>query len=544
MTIVVLIIAPLLYWVLGAPFLLRRKDAGLLMAPLLGGAIAGLGAEFAFAVKWSTPITTLSLLAISALLTLFRIYRDKQGRVALANLADLYGFYLLALVPAIISPFPVLGTWDGDWLFLYEAGQSLWKGTELTAESLQRPPLFGAGASLLWIFQEGLTPFQIYAAVMSAGAVGACVFALRMFGCNIALKRLLPLLVLTPFFLHHTAACWGKLMAAGLLVAAGAELASSKSRPAEWWSALWFALAVAVHQSSLLYAPLLFGIWIVTPRQDTFSALMKWLARLAILGILLVGSFEAWTVYHYGLDAKIAANPSVAQRDPQVTLFENSAFVILTSFVGWAPLDSLTRWLYQPDATTVLRAGKEGFWLLTSWIQVMAGTFLGVWGPILLAGRRSLGSAIKKQRTTRPWWILGGAAGGVVILNGLLNPFASSNGTMQTGLVGLGLAGLLVLIANVETTLPSQHRRAIIATAIFGFVPWFFLNAGVSAGSHLSSSFREKFLNGSEGDWSRIAANDLSPLGLSHPLLQLVCVAALACYLLFKGIRRPLTINR
>jgi len=115
---------------------------------------------------------------------------------------------------------------------------------------------------------------------------------------------------------------------------------------------------------------------------------------------------------------------------------------------------------------------------------------------------------------------------------------------MQTGLVGLGLAGLLVLIAKVETTLPSQHRPAIIATAIFGFVPWFFLNAGVSAGSHLSSSFREKFLNGSEGDWSRIAANDLSPLGLSHPLLQLVCVAALACYLLFKGFRRPLTINR
>jgi hypothetical protein len=543
MTIVLLFIAPLLYWLPGAAFLLGRKDGGLFLAPLLGGAIAGLAAEFAYAVKWSVPATTLSVLAITALLTLARLYRETSARVALGSLGELYGFYLLALVPALLSPFPIAGTWDGDWLFLYEAGQSLWKGTDLTAESLQRPPLFGGGASFLWLFQGGLIPFQIYAAVMSAGTIGACVFALRRHGCHITLRRLLPLLVLTPFFLHHTAACWGKLMAAGLLVASGAELASNKSRPAEWWSALWFALAVAVHQSSLLYAPLLLGIRLLPPHRNTAPALLKWLTRMAIPGILLVGSFEGWTVFHYGLEAKIAANPSVAQRDPALSLLENTAMVILTSFVGWSPLESLLRWLEQADAFTLARAGKEGFWLLTSWVQVMAGTFLGVWGPVLLASRFRRGDILTEKHSTKSLWIPGSSAAVVVVLNGLLTPFASSHGTMQAGLVGLGLAGLLIFIAAMEAVCPSRHRAALILTTVFGFLPWLLLNAGISAGSHLSASFRDMFLNGSEGDWKRIVANDLTPLGLSHPALQLFCVAALAFYLLFQMKRHPLTIT-
>ena len=88
-----------------------------------------------------------------------------------SSLAQSVLLYFVALVPIAISPFPILGNWGGDWLFLFKSGRELVEGVPMTAGTLQRPPLFGAAAVPLWIVADGLVPFQLFAAVMSGGVL-------------------------------------------------------------------------------------------------------------------------------------------------------------------------------------------------------------------------------------------------------------------------------------------------------------------------------------------------------------------------------------
>lgn len=524
MSAFLLLLAPLIYWGLGVPFLLgRRDDSTSSLAPLLGGAVAGLFCELAFATGFSARTTMIAVMTLAAVwLMIF----GRERRVWL-SLRNTYALYLVALVPALASPFPILGTWDGDWLFLFKAGRTLWESGTLSGESLQRPPLFGAGAGPLWVFADGLASFQIFAAVMSAGALGACLFVADKLAPGISRIRLLAPLVLAPFFLHHTAACWGKLMAAGLLLAAGTELWRATNRSGVWWAGVWFALAVAVHQSSLFYAPLLLAIR-VTACGFKFADLLAMTGVFAVTGLALAGGFELWTVQHYGLAAKIAANPSVAQRDPNVSLAMNTFLVIVTSFLGWAPVENLVRWAGQPDARSAARMGKESFWLVTSWLQVLAGTFLGAYAAVLLAGGKTFFARCRNGFCSRSAVWLWLAVGLVILCNGLLNPSSSSNGSMQTGLVGLGLAGFLALSIGLAKEVPRRWTWAVGLTTVFGTLPWLVLNVGVSAGLRFSATFRDKFVSGSEGDWERLRTNHLVPLGLSgFPLWQIGLLVAL-----------------
>ncbi len=527
MTLFLIIIAPFLYWALGSLFLLQREDDSLLMAPVLGGAVAGLASELAYAAGWSPQILCTALLIVSLFAFGSYLFNQNFIKQVWKNLLHVYALYLLALVPALASPFPIIGTWDGDWLILYQSGLCLWEGTVMSAESLQRPPLFGGGVSLLWLFMDGLIPFQIFATVMAAGTLGAVWFAMGRLELRVSSWRVLVLLVLTPFFLHNTAACWGKLMAAGLLLASSIELWVGNERSAVWWSAGLFALAVAVHQSSIIYLPLVGTIQLASKGWGALSP-VRFLASFGLMGFLLVGMFELWTVLHYGLEAKVAANPSIAQRDPNVSFMANTAAVIATSFVGTAPLKPIFRWIQAEDALTIERATKESFWLLSSWVQVMAGTFLGAYLPMLLAGGLPLLRTLRAYLLTKSGFMLASASAAVILLNGLLNPFASSHGTMQTGLVPLGLAGLLGIAVLLARDFPKRWVWGLGITTTMGTVPWLLLNLGVLAGLEFSALFRDRFVAGSEGDWDRLQMHGLTPLGLSgFPELQLILLALL-----------------
>jgi len=458
-----------------------------------------------------------------------------RNRRTLISLRDAYGFSLIALLPALFSPFPILGTWDGDWFFLYQAGQTVWEGGRLSPESLQRPPLFGAAAAPLWIFAEGLIPFQIFSAVMSAGVLAASFFALHHFVPRTSRLRVIALLVMAPFFLHHTAACWGKLMAAGLLVAAGTELRRSRDSRTLLWSGVWFALAVAAHQSSLLYAPLLIAIR-VSVHGWKASEIIRLVFAMGLAGLLLVAPYEVWTIYDYGLDQKVAVNPAVAQRDPEIPMVLNTLLVVVSSFVGWAPLESLFRWWWQPDALALARVASEAFWMITSWIQTLAGTFLGTYAPLFIAGGVTLLNRLRVAVSTQQIGFLALASGAVILLNGLLNPFYSSNGTMQTGLTALGLAGFLVLSHLLLTETPRRWAVAMAVTALCGTFPWLLLNLGTSLGLRLSPAFRSRVVGGSERDWDRLSDHQLIPLGLSgFPALQLGLVLILLIGFIFRS---------
>src|SRR5439155_12381303 len=134
----------------------------------------------------------------------------------------------VALIPATVSPFPVLGVWSADWLYMYDGGQAVWRNTPLTAELLERPPLFGATAIPLWLIRDGLPSFQVACAVAAASLLGAIRHTAGLLGGGRAWPGWLFLAAGSLFFLHHTATCWGKQLAAALIVAGVALMGQAR----------------------------------------------------------------------------------------------------------------------------------------------------------------------------------------------------------------------------------------------------------------------------------------------------------------------------
>jgi hypothetical protein len=249
------------------------------------------------------------------------------------------------------------------------------------------------------------------------------------------------------------------------------------------------------------------------------------------MGLLVVGPLQVWILIKYGLAAKIAANPVVveARRQPFAV---KTALVILSSFVGWGPLLDLARWLRNPHPAAPALVVKEGYWLITSFITTLSGTLVGLLFPFLFVPRA-------RKMPSRPAgllnrWNLAGI-GFAVVANAMLSPFYSDEGTMQNALVplALGLYGLFACqLTGARTDEPATLVRLTCITAAVGTIPWFLLNTGTSVGFWLSSSFRERFRTGSEGDYFLVIDNHLAPLGMaSFPQVPALCFLLLVIWI-------------
>jgi hypothetical protein len=137
-----------------------------------------------------------------------------------------------------------------------------------------------------------------------------------------------------------------------------------------------------------------------------------------------------------------------------------------------------------------------------------------------------------------------------VVFNGVLAGFYSNQGTMQNGLVPLGLGASAVLAAHFAALGAeglAATRRVAWFTVLIGTLAWFVTNAGTSAGLWLSASFRRRFLTGSEGDYLRVLQDRLHPLGTSaFPAVPCLCAALLLLTLLIwrRSARGPNSIDR
>jgi hypothetical protein len=531
-----LLVAPAIYWTLGLPWLLAgAPHRAWRLAPLLGCALAGWIGELSL-VLGLPPISTLwTIIAVSGttLLALILPWRGevRQGQRLrlLATFREGFLLYALALVPTVISPFPVLGEWSGDWWICYQQGQAILTGN-FSAGLLQRPPLFGAAALPLWGFNGGLASFQIMTAVSSAGLLSAVLHAIEYFRGAVRLLVLAPLFF-SAFFLHHTAACWSKPLAAGLLLTALVECWESRvsGRSISWWrGSIWFALAVATHQSSIIYLPLLLLVGAAKARwNDTW----RLLGITTLCGLIIVAPFELWSIAHFGIAAKVAANPTVSDRAESGMGFGgNASLSLLTGFVGWSPLVALSRWANSSQPFVRMTVIRESWWLVTTYLTMLAGTLLGALIPFLVFVRKGWSELAGHPFTLRvksSWLFL--ALTIIFFANAALSPFWSASGTAQNGLVGLTLI-LFVAFLLVIDDAPKVLPRVSVLTAIIGGIPLLALNLFICAGLSSSARFRELFTFGSEGDWTdRILQFHLQPLGLLHfPLLQLlvVCVAA------------------
>lgn len=515
------LVTPLPYWILGLPWLLgtERSDERLRLSPLVGCAISGLAAELALIAGAPVRLAVGACVLVSAGAILMRWRRDRS--VLAGAFLKWVPIYLVAVLAASISPFPVLGNWSGDWLLLYQMGQAVAGGT-LPADMLARPPLFGAATAPLWIVGTGLIPYQLMAAAASASAVTAATHVLRAkhaFGFAV----FLPLL-LSPFFLHHTAAAWSKLLAAGLIVAAAGEGLRGK----RFGSAALFALSVAVHESSIIWLPC---VLIAHGAGGAgWRGIRRALWPMLAMGLLLAAPLQIWILAKYGVAAKISANPVVTDRT-ETPLLLKTLHAIVATFVGWGPGVSLVRWLRNPLFATPAVLGKEGYWLVTSWITTLAGTLAGLLVPFLAAPR-----AFQSLRQIRTAPLSGlplfAAFGFALVMSGLLPGFSSNEGTMQNAFSAVALVVYMLLATHLSTQGGAEKnalRKVALVTAVIGTLPWFLLNAGTAVGLWLSSAFRQRMFVGSEGDFFRILDNHLAPLGMNaFPEVPILCVALLA----------------
>jgi hypothetical protein len=545
-----IVIAPALYWVLGLPWLIGfAPQNAWRLAPLLGCALAGWIGEFCLIVKLPPSVAIWGALFASCLVLAFlRSNANGRRHELWPVLFEGLLLYSLALVPAVISPFPVIGDWSGDWLLCYQQGQAIYTGQIFSSQLLERPPLFGAATLPLWTFGAGLAPFQIMSAVASAALLGAVIYAIDYFRAGNATKnlgRIIPLapLLVSPFFLHHTAACWSKPLA-GALVLVGLidcwDAWMSGSRSSWWRGSIWFALAVAVHQSSIIYVFFLLAIVTATaPGERSVGATFKLLTISLVCLLFIVGPYELWSIAHYGLAAKVSANPALAQRaESGVGFTENTVLCLLSSFIGWSPLLSLRRWLTSPHPLGAVTVAKESWWLLTKYLTMLASTLFGIFLPfVILATGRYRNLELNRYLKSPDFWRFGAAVAGVLIANAVLSPFWSANGSAQNGLVCLVLM-IFVGLLRWGTDFRGFEGQALISrvtwmTALIGGIPLLALNLIVEFGLNLSANFRDTFAKGSEGDWTeRVLKFHLQPLGVSHfPFMQLL-VSAMAIALI------------
>jgi hypothetical protein len=531
--VLLVLLAPLPYWALGLPWLLRGDLRRIPLAPLVGCALAGFYAELA--LIFGLPVrATVGILVLASAAVAGRSVRRTHPAVARA-FAEWLPIYLFSVLAASISPFPVLGNWEGDWFLLYEMGRSVLDGV-LGPGMLARPPLFGAAATPLWVFSDGLAAYQLMAAVASASAVTAMLAFIDHHWPKTPRFVLVPFL-LSPFFLHHTAAAWAKLLAGGLILSAIVE----GLRNQRLASAALFALSVAVHEGSIIWAPC-----ILLAHADGgrgWRGALRALGPMAMFGLVIVGPLEAWILVHYGLAAKIASNPVITDSGAMPTPFWlKTAMAVLTTFVGWGPISSVARWLRRPSPASMAVVSKEAFWLITSWVTTLAGTLLGLLFPFLVAGRRWFDSSTLRRLLVGRAAL--GALGFAVLANALLTGFYSNEGTMQAALIPLALLLYGIMVGPVGAARSAGRARVRTMStlmAIAGSLPWIALNLTASTGLWLSAGFRARMQVASEGDYFRVLDNHLAPLGMAaFPQVPLLCVVLLAgLALLQRRWRRP-----
>lgn len=521
MTLFAVLVAPLIYWVLGAPLawlIARERYARYVW--LCGLFVAGFAAELAVICSLPTKWCLVAAAAVCAAL----VVRRRDELMAHSRGHELAVCYAVAVAAAALSPFPVLGSWSGDWHHAYEMGQAMLLG-DLPSTMLARPPLFGAAMSPVHIIVGDLPSLQLMAVVASAGAALACL----ELGCALFDRELPPAillsLLLSTFFLHHTAAAWSKLMSAGFLVLSWARVARPGGSAAERWkAAALFGAAVATHESAVLWgiANLAFAA-----RPRTLPRLFREGGRL-LLGVLLIaGPFLIWTIARYGMAARVSANPVITDKSADPLLIK-SAVVLLGTFVPWSPVTVLQRWLAGPAPFSSAVLAKELYWFVTSTVTLLASTALGILLPALLVlGPRAVLGAFRALRAEASTWLLAITAG--TVATALLSPFGSNDGTLQVAHAPVALLAFVAIGAHALSL--GKLRRLVAATALFGLLPWALLNGGMSVGLKLSAAFEARIRGGSEGDYARVLAHGLNPLGLgTFPwlfLLSLVAAVAL-----------------
>ena len=246
-----LLLAPVIYFFAGLPWAVAVRRMA--WAPLFGAAAFGLTGELAYILgaPVSTAVVVVALLHfVAGGLILGRT--AECAAVLKAEMAGFAGSYAIALSPLLAAPFSIPGAWGGDWAVALASGEHILHAARFTSELLARPPLFGAASIPALLLAPPMEGFQVFCAVASACALQVFRSGLKP-GAN---PILVWILAGSVFFLQITANAWPKFLSAAFLLAAW-QAAGGTDRRRPGLAGVLLGLAIATHQSAVLFAPLL-----------------------------------------------------------------------------------------------------------------------------------------------------------------------------------------------------------------------------------------------------------------------------------------------
>lgn len=513
--VAVLLVAPFVYFAAGIPWSIFTRQPG--WAPLWGVGVIGLSAEVAAIFGADVPVTVIAVLMLHVIVGGWLTWQRRTGAPAIGSVfADFAGLYGVALIPLVAAPFALPGGWGGDWLVALGSGEAILHGTPFTPELLARPPLFGAASIPALLLGPTMGGFQVFCAVASA-----C--ALQLFRSGLkpgASPRLIWILAGSIFFLQISANAWPKLLSAAFLFAAWHALEMKTGRRLTVAGAM-MGLAIATHQSAILFVPLLLTRLNV--------AGMPWRQKLgeatAVLALaaLVVAPWEIHTLLVHGWAAKIQANPAVSQRLAEVPVWLNILLVGVTTVIAWSPLEIVGHWVNAADRFSLLRLTHDFYWTVTETFNVFAGSLVG----LLIPWWAALGSRDFGRRLHRLWramgWLVRGALAFALAGQMVLNPFYSSAGSLQTGWVPVGMALALWFARELSEAAPDLTRVALHRIAWLNAGPWLAFNVGLTAALTLSAKFRAAFF---DSDLRALADRGWASLGMAgFPGVQILLFA-------------------
>lgn len=512
--------APLPYLILGACLLslVKAKSTTYWLSPLLGFCVYGIVGEISLFTKLPMPTLTIGVLFLSTILFLVkRAYKNLPVNFVFW----LCTLYFVTLCWNAMVPYPGMGPWSGDWQENVRMGEAVWSGV-YPDDLLQRTPVYGGATAPLLLLQNSLVSFQIASAVCSAA-----VLLVFFFGASV-LNRKMPswtgllIILLSPFYSHNAVYLWPKQMAAGCLFTSFLFAWQNREKYAfhlSFASALWFALSVSSHQSSIFYLP----VWAVLThsKKREMSFLIKDVGLLGVLGIALCAPFEAWVIHNYGLDVRIKQNPSVYYGVDRSGYGEVRLLLVnsMAALTGWLPY-SLPLYLEQhAPGWGIVSIATKIYLTLGVWATSMASTFLGLIMPFVFA----LGPFWKRAKVVveiKP--ILWASAFAFILIN-LVQASPTGWGVTQTGFVGMCLGILFFLVT--EEWGEQKEMSCLKYTVLLGTIPTllsqtlvlFFLKLPIEK----LSAF-QKMISNSEYDARYFFQQGMSSLGLNFFAYSLV----------------------
>ena len=515
------------------------------LAPFLGVSLLSLLGTIELVVGFPVGISGLLCLAGSIVVAVCYFRKSFFSSESLFTKYAIAFFLCFGLLSTV--PFP--GQWiaGGDWYVHLEKVITALDHS-FGPHQIDRSPFYSLGAAPFFWYLPPLQAFMVHTATMGASTLLLFFFQddhsspLDGLGKNrgwIAMTILAP----SPFFIISLQNMWPKLASGGCLLIMILMLFRPVSKVDRehlimGWLVFWIGLAF--HASHIIYGVLLFLLLWRTRKVIIGKLSLGLMLWLIIPPIVLIGLYEGWSLLRFGIEAKIASNPTMTYHTDS-SFFVKIAQNILSTLVGdQAIIRTFDFW-----KTAFITGSASGYmeaiyFTAAASLPWLSGSMIGIL-IVLLPIRSQLHL---KALTSTPLASQLTIGFSFAIVSGLV----LAQGNSHWGLLqAVFPASILVLYWWITGIIQNQHqlRRLQLFAVALGALPFFLFSfcgliiLNVNVGPF--PSMYEK-LKSIDGDLMAVTANQFSTFA-SKGFPVVPCIATVGFFLAYRHCVRRATVD-